>query len=127
MSSNETGGLVTQLVITCWTPASGDVDIKRGDVVVLKDDYTAGHADQAEEVILGQAFASVAGNNRPLPVLVRGVARFAYTGAAPELTGQPNALSTSAEPGKAATSEFGVGKGMALAVDEAAGTVDVLL
>lgn len=127
MSLNEIGGAVTQLVITCRTPASGEVDIKRGDVLVLKDDYTAGHADQAEEVILGQAFASVAGNNRPLPVLVRGVARFAYTGAAPDLTGEANALCSSSEPGKAAKDEFGAGKGVALAVDDAAGTVDVLL
>ncbi|MFW6002664.1 MAG: hypothetical protein ACOCQD_04925 [archaeon] len=112
---------------TFYTPSSGTIDIKKGDAVVIKGNETAGHAESAEEVILGQASQDVKGNNVPFKVKVRGVVTFNYTGSAPERTGEANAISSSSEAGKVAKDEFGAGKGVAISVDDTNKTVKVIL
>ncbi|HIJ65688.1 MAG TPA: hypothetical protein HPP77_07015, partial [Candidatus Hydrogenedentes bacterium] len=83
MAYGDIGGAVTELVITCQSPSSGDVNIAKGDAVKLTGAYTVDNATDAEDVVFGQALADTTENSAAIPVKVRGICIFAYTGTAP--------------------------------------------
>ena len=126
MAYGDVGGPVTELVLTCKTPASGEVAINEGDAVALAGDYTVTNALSAEDPVFGQALADAADNGAAIPVKVRGVCVFSYTGAAPTVDGAAGVLgSDTAGVVKAPAS--GNGSGRNLKVDGTASEVHVLL
>lgn len=126
MAFGDVGGAVTELVITCQTPATGSVDIAKGDAVKLSGPYTVTNATAAEDVIFGQALASSAENGAAIPVRVRGVCIFEYTGAAPTVDGSQGVLA-SATAGKVKAPLSGNGIGVNLKVEAATAEVHVLM
>ena len=83
MAYGDVGGPVTELVITCRTKSSGDVDIVKGQAVKLSDGYVVDNDTADEDPVFGQAQADSTGNNDVIPVKVRGVCIFEYEGSAP--------------------------------------------
>ncbi|HNR29712.1 MAG TPA: hypothetical protein PKI11_02385 [Candidatus Hydrogenedentes bacterium] len=126
MAFGDIGGVVTELIVTCTTPAEGDVAINKGDAVKLAGDYTVTNATDAEDVVFGQAMADASENGVAIPVKVRGVCAFAYTGSAPDVNGAAG-VAASATAGAVKAPASGNGKGINLKVDTAAATVHVLL
>jgi hypothetical protein len=127
MAFGDVGGSVTELVITCQSPASGTVNIAKGDAVKLTAAYTVDNATSAEDVVFGQALAATDKNAAALPVKVRGISIFEYTGAtAPTVDGVKGILA-SATAGKVKPPATGNGVGINLKVDAAAKLVHVLL
>ncbi len=126
MSIDNLGGPVTELVLSCSTEASGTVNIRKGDALKLTGPYTVTNVTDAEDPIFGQALADAAENDALIPVLVRGVAVFAYTGAAPAVNGAAGIVA-SATGGNVKAPATGNGRGINLKVDEALTQVHVLL
>jgi exopolyphosphatase/pppGpp-phosphohydrolase len=126
MAFGDVGGAVTELVITCKTPASGDVNIAKGDAVKLTAAYTVDNTANDEDAVFGQALAAATENGAPLPVKVRGICIFGYVGAAPAVNGVAGVLA-SATDGKVKAPASGNGIGVNVKVDQAAAEVHVLL
>ena len=127
MAFGDVGGVVTELVITCYTPASGTVDIAKGDAVKLTGSYTVDNATDAEDVVFGQALAASEDNLSPIPVKVRGISVFEYTGeTAPTVDGAAGVLA-SATDGKVKPPASGNGVGINVKVDTTNKLVHVLL
>jgi hypothetical protein len=126
MAFGDIGGTVTELVITCKTPATGSVNIAKGDALKLTGPYTVDNATSAEDSVFGQAMAASTQNGAAIPVKVRGIGIFAYTGTAPTVDGVKGILA-SATAGKVKAPASGNGKGLNVKVDTAASTVHVLL
>jgi len=126
MAYGDIGGAVTELVITCQTPSSGDVDIAKGDAVKLTGGYTVDNATDAEDVVFGQALADSTSNDEAVPVKVRGVCIFEYTDSAPTVDGAAGILA-SATDGKVKAPASGNGVGVNLKVDTTLTQVHVLL
>ncbi|MBP8128463.1 MAG: hypothetical protein KA184_02700 [Candidatus Hydrogenedentes bacterium] len=126
MAFGDIGGVVTELILTCATPASGSVAIGKGDAVKLTGNYTVTNATSAEDAVFGQALADAAENSVAIPVKVRGVCEFQYTGSAPAVDGAAG-ITASDTAGKVKTPASGNGKGINVKVDTAATTVYVLL
>lgn len=126
MSIDNLGGPVTELVLSCSTEASGTVNIRKGDALKLTGPYTVTNVTDAEDPIFGQALADAAENDALIPVLVRGVAVLAYTGAAPAVNGAAGIVA-SATGGNVKAPATGNGRGINLKVDEALTQVHVLL
>ena len=55
MAYGDVGGAVTELVVTCQTPASGSVAFASGDAVKLTGAYTVDNATDAEDEVFGAA------------------------------------------------------------------------
>ncbi|MCK5862589.1 MAG: hypothetical protein KAH38_08895 [Candidatus Hydrogenedentes bacterium] len=87
MAYGDLGGPVTELIITCKTPSTGDINITRGDAVKLIGPYEVDNTLTAGDRIFGQALAACSLNNTAIPVRVRGICDFAYSGAAPAVDG----------------------------------------
>jgi len=117
---------VTELMITCQTPSSGDVNIAKGDAVKLTGGYTIDNATNDEDVVFGQTLASSTSNSEPIPVKVRGVCIFEYTGSAPTVDGQAGILA-SVINGRVKKPASGNGVGVNLKVDTTLTQVHVLL
>lgn len=126
MAFGDTGGAVTELIITCRTPVSGGVAIARGDAVKLTGAYTVTNATDAEDAIFGEALAAATENDKAIPVKVRGISIFTYTGTAPAVDGVKGVVA-SATDGAVKAPASGNGQGIAVKVDAAASTVHVLL
>lgn len=126
MAFGDVGGAVTELVITCKTPASGAVNIAAGDAVKLSGNYEVTNALDAEDVVFGQALAAATANSVAIPVKVRGVCVFSYTGSAPAVNGAAGVLA-SATDGKVKAPASGNGVGRNVKVDAASSLVHVLL
>ena len=127
MAYGDIGGSVTTLIITCQSPASGDVDIAAGDAVKLTGNYTVSNAADAEDVVFGQAQAATTENGVALPVKVRGICIFTYSGAvAPTVDGTAGILA-SATDGQVKPPASGNGVGVNVKVDAATKKVHVLL
>jgi hypothetical protein len=126
MAFGDVGGPITELVMTCVTPDEGTVAIAKGDALKLTGAYTVSNATDAEDVVFGQALADCEDNGAAIPVKLRGVCIFAYTGAAPTVDGVKGILA-SATDGKVKTPASGNGRGINLKVDASAGKVHVLL
>jgi hypothetical protein len=126
MSFGDVGGTVTELVITCRTPASGTINIAAGDAVKLSGAYEVTNALDAEDVVFGQALAATTLNGAAIPVKVRGICIFAYTGSAPAVNGAAGVLA-SATDGKVKAPATGNGVGINVKVDTTATQVHVLI
>jgi len=126
MAFGDVGGPVTELIITCKTPASGAVAIAAGDALKLTDDYTVSNATAAEDVVFGQAMAAATENGVAIPVKVRGICVFDYTGAAPSVDGAAGVLA-SATDGKVKAPASGNGVGVNIKVDTTNTQVHVLI
>jgi len=127
MAYGDVGGVVTELVITCQTPAAGEVNITKGDAVKLSGAYTVTNATDAEDTVFGQALCSATENDMAIPVKVRGICIFPYTGAtAPTVDGAAGIVA-SATAGSVKTPDTGTSKGINVKVDETASVVHVLL
>ncbi len=126
MAYGDVGGPVTELVITCKTPASGTVNIFAGDAVKLTGAYTVDNATADEDVIFGQAMADASANGAPIPVKVRGICLFTYAGSAPTVDGVKGVLASGTD-GKVKTPASGNGNGINVKVDASASLVHVLL
>ncbi len=126
MAFGDVGGPVTELIVTCRTPASGTIAIAKGDAVRLSGGYEVTNATAAEDVIFGQAMAASGENSAAIPVKVRGISVFRYTGAAPTVNGVQGVLA-SATDGSVKAPAAGNGVGINLRVDTTATEVHVLL
>ena len=126
MAIGNIGGPVTELVLTCVTPGSGEVNIARGDAVALTGDYEVTHADAADDPVFGQALADADGNGQQVPVKTRGVCVFAYTGSAPAVDGETG-VTASATAGAVQAPGEGNGTGIVVGVDTAKTEVHVLV
>ena len=126
MAYGDVGGAVTELVVTCVTPASGTIAISKGDAVKLTGDYEADNATAAEDAVFGQALAAVTENSTAFPVKVRGICIFSYTGTAPAVDGVKGILA-SATDGSVKAPASGNGNGLNVKVDTGATKVHVLL
>ena len=126
MAYGDVCGAVTELVISCRTAASGPVSIAKGDVLRLTGAYTVDNAAESQDGIFGQALANADTEDTAVPVRVRGVCVFRYSGVAPVVDGECGVLA-SAEAGKVEAAVSGTGMGRNLKVDEAAMQVHVLL
>ncbi len=126
MAYGDVGGPVTELIITCKTPASGTIAIAKGDAVKLTGAYEVDNATDAEDVVFGQAMADADANSMPIPVKVRGICIFGYTGSAPTVNGAAGILA-SATNGKVKAPASGNGVGRNVKVDTTAVEVHVLL
>ncbi len=126
MAFGDTGGPVTELIITCQSPASGTVNIAKGDALKLTGTYTVDNATDDEDIVFGQAMADVDENGVALPVRVRGVCIFNYVGTAPTVDGAAGVLG-SATDGSVKKPASGNGIGTNLKVDTAGLRVHVLL
>ncbi len=126
MAFGDVGGVITELIITCRTAASGTVAIAKGDAVKLTGPYTVTNATEAEDVVFGQALTDSSTNDVAIPVKVRGISAFGYTGAAPTVDGIAGVVA-SATDGKVKAPASGNGKGINVKVDATANVVHVLL
>ena len=126
MAFGDTGGSVTELIITCRTPLGGSVAIGKGDALKLAGPYTVTNATDAEDAIFGEAMAAAAENDVAIPVKVRGISIFPYTGTAPLVNGAQGAVA-SATDGSVKAPASGDGRGINVKVDVAASLVHVLL
>ena len=109
MAFGDIGGAVTEMIVTCQTPASGGVAITRGDARQLT-----------------QAMADASENSVAIPVKVRGIAIFDYEGTAPTVDGQAGILA-GATDGKVKAPATGNGVGINVKVNTSDTTVHVLL
>ena len=87
MAYGDIGGPVTELIITCKTAATGEVAITRGDAVKLSGPYEVDNAITDGDRIFGQALADCDRNDAAIPVRVRGICNFPFTGTAPSVDG----------------------------------------
>jgi len=126
MAYGDVGGSVTELVITCKTPAAGTIDIAAGDAVKLTGPYEVDNATDDEDVVFGEALAGAGANGVAIPVKVRGISIFTYTGSAPTVNGVAGILA-SATDGTVKAPASGNGVGINLKVDAGASKVHVLL
>ena len=126
MAFGEVGGPVSSLVLTCRTPGTGTVDIHRGDAVKLSGAYEISNVFETGDRIFGQALVDCSLNDAPVPVRVRGVCDFPYSGATPEVDGI-SGVAESTEAGKVILSSAANAAGLAVKANSDAGTVEVLL
>ena len=126
MAFGDIGGAVTELVVTCQTPGSGAVAIAKGDPLKLTGDYTIDNVLADEDPVFGQALASADRNGQAIPVKVKGVCIFTYTGSAPTVNGLQGVLG-SATGGTVKAPASGNGNGVTVNVDAVASKVHVLI
>lgn len=126
MVFGDIGGPVTELVLTCKSPAAGSVDIRRGDALKLTGPYEVDNALDDGDRIFGEALADCTRNAATLPVRVRGVCAFRYAGSPPAVDGVSGVTGVSGSGKVQLTSGAGAA-GLAVCVNTAAGTVEVLL
>ena len=63
MAFGDVGGAVTELIVTCQTPAAGTVAISKGRCGEADGRYTVDNATDAEDTIFGQAMADAEDNS----------------------------------------------------------------
>lgn len=126
MAFGDIGGAVTELVVTCQTPADGAVAIAKGDPLKLTGDYTVDNATSDEDPVFGQALANADRNGQAIPVKVKGVCIFTYTGSAPVVDGEQGIVGSDT-PGAVKAPDSGNGTGVNVKVDAGSTTVHVLM
>jgi len=131
MAYGDVGGAVVQLVITCMTPRYGIVSIEKGDALRLTGDYEvnncSGREDYAKARLFGEALAASTSNGEAIPVKVRGISIFTYSGDKPVRDGKRGVICSSIDGVVQLPLASKKGNGLVLKVDEAAKQVHVLL
>lgn len=125
MAFGDIGGAVTELVITCRTRSGGEIDIKKGDAVVLIGDYVVANDLGGMHDIFGEALESCIENNRAIPVKVRGISIFHFEETA--LTMEQSTGVVSSKVYGAVEATHAVTRGIILKVDHETPCVHVLL
>lgn len=120
MAYGDVGGAVTELVITCKTPSRKGVNIKAGDAVCLIDTYTVDNVLMVGGRVFGQALDDCDRPDAAIPVKVRGVSVFSWSGYMPHVGG---GITSSCQIGEVR----GGGQGIVLKVQENPNLVHVLL
>ena len=126
MAYGDVGGAVTELIVTCQTPASGTVAFSKGDAVKLTGAYTVDNVTADEDVIFGQVMSDATENGVAVPVKVRGISIFSYVGTAPTVDGSKGVLA-SATDGSVKTPLSGNGVGINVKVNTTTTEVHVLI
>lgn len=126
MPYGDIGGAITEVVLTCQTPASGAVSIAKGDAVKLTGNYLVSNDTDDEDAVFGQAMAASAENSASIPVKVRGVCVFDYAGSTPTVDGETG-VAASATNGQVKAPASGNGRGINVKVDTVNTKVHVLL
>lgn len=126
MAYGDVGGAITELVVTCRTPSSGTIAISKGDAVKLTGAYEVDNTTADEDVVFGQALADADDNDVAIPVKVRGVMIFTYTGTAPTVDGVKGILASDTD-GTVKTPASGDGGGINVKVDTGTSEVHVLM
>ncbi len=126
MAFGDVGGPVTELIVTCMTPDTGSVAIARGDAIKLTGNYEVSNATAAEDAVFGQAMADATENGVAIPVKLRGICVFGYTGTAPTVNGVAG-VTASATDGKVKAPASDNGRGINVKVDTTASKVHVLI
>jgi hypothetical protein len=104
----------------------GSVSIAKGDAVKLTGAYVVDNATDDEDVVFGQSLAATDQNSAAIPVKVRGICIFTFTGSDPAVDGVAGILA-SATDGTVKAPASGNGVGVNVKVDSAASQVHVLL
>lgn len=126
MAFGDVGGAVTELMVTCVTPETGTVAIAKGDALKLTGNYEVSNATDAEDAVFGQAMADATQNGVAIPVKLRGICLFDYTGSAPAVDGVAGIVASGTD-GKVKAAAEGNGRGINVKVDAVAAKVHVLL
>lgn len=126
MPFGDLGGVVTELIITCQTVDVGEVDISRGDALRLVGPYTVSNVMDEGDAIFGEALRDARDNAVALPVKVRGISRFPYTGPAPRLDGRSGVIGALL-PGMVRRGSPGMSSGIVVKVEPEQQYVHVLL
>lgn len=135
MAFGDVGGVVTELIITCRTPAKGPVHIEKGDAVSLSGPYTVTNESRRNAPVFGQALAAATENDVAIPVKVRGICTFRYAGPIPRVNGFAGVIA-SGDSGTVRGARWvgenceeieSASRGVNVKVDEAASLVDVLM
>lgn len=124
MTYGDIGGPVTELILTCQVQDSATVE--RGDAVCLAGPYTVARANADDAPVFGQAFAPATGTEKTIPVKVRGICIFPYTGTEPVVDGMTG-VTAAAGDGTVQSPAAGTGHGIVLKTDAASRRVHVLL
>jgi hypothetical protein len=126
MAYGDIGGPVTELIVTCKTPGTGTVAMTRGDAVKLIGAYEATNVLNAGDRVFGQVLVDCTGNNTAVPVRVRGICDFRYSGTAPVVDGV-SGIEAAAGTGMVRTGAGANASGLMLKVNSAAAVVETLL
>ena len=126
MAYGDVGGAVTELIVTCRTPASGGVAFSKGDAVKLTGAYVVDNVTTAEDVVFGQVMSAASENGVAIPVKVRGISIFSYDGTAPTVDGSKGILASDTD-GLVKTPLSGNGVGINVKVDTGTTQVHVLM
>jgi len=126
MAYGDIGGPVTELIITCKTSASGEVAITRGDAVKLVGAYEIDNNLTDGDRIFGQALADCDRNDAAIPVRVRGICNFPYSGTAPSVDGVSGVLGATGT-GTVQAETTGNVVGLIVKVNNTEGTLEALL
>ena len=126
MAYGDIGGPVTELIITCKTAATGEVAITRGDALRLVGAYEVDNALTEGDRIFGQALADCDRNDAAIPVRVRGICDFAFTGTAPTVDGESGVVGATGT-GSVQAATTGNVVGLIVKVNNTDGTLEALL
>jgi len=126
MAFGDIGGPMSVLILTCKTPNTGEVLLQQGDAVTLTGDYEVLNTFAEGDRIFGQVLEDCSANGAAVPVRVRGVCDFRYSGEAPAVDGL-SGVAGSTEAGKVTVSSAANAAGLAVKVNSGSGTVEVLL
>lgn len=125
MAYGDVGGPITALAITCKTADTGNVALHRGDAVKLTGPYEISNVFEEGDLIFGEVLMDCSENNTAVPVRVRGVCEFQFSGNTPVLDGVSGVIGTGT--GLVLVSDETNAAGLAVKVNEERGTVEVLL
>lgn len=132
MAYGDVGGAITELVITCQTRHAGEVAIKKGDALCLTGEFVVSNDRTQPSLsgkLFGQALADATDNGVAIPVKVRGICIFGYSGQAPVVDGLQGVIiaQTEGEQGLVIGAYSPYSIGINLKVDTANRLVHVLL
>lgn len=126
MAYGDIGGPVTELIITCKTAATGEVAITKGDAVKLVGPYEVDNTLTDGDRIFGQALADCDRNETAIPIRVRGICDFPFTGTAPTVDGI-SGVSGATGTGTVQAGTTGNVIGLIVKVDSTNNTLEALL
>ncbi|MCX8065997.1 MAG: hypothetical protein N3G21_12645 [Candidatus Hydrogenedentes bacterium] len=126
MAFGDVGGTYTELIITCRTPDSGMVNIRKGDAVKIIGNYEVTNSMNNDDPIFGQAMSDCNQPDTAIPIKVRGVCVFQYEGGVPIIDGVKG-VSGSVVAGRVKSPAVGNGFGRVVKIEPGNKRVHVLL
>ncbi|MFA7693338.1 MAG: hypothetical protein GX117_04085 [Candidatus Hydrogenedentes bacterium] len=126
MTNEGFGGPISSLIVSCRTQPSGTVALRAGEAVKLTSDYEVSNVFEEGDIVFGEVMVDCDRTGTLVPIRVRGICSFPYSGSAPEVDGVSGVI-PSEEAGKVELSEEATARGMVVQVNAASTTVEVLL